>query len=278
MLLAAALLVGVGWSLPVQTGRTVDGPGTASIIASPSFLLSAQRGVVRLAGHTSSRHHEARLRQAVAQHFPDRHHIFEFRPFGPAPDWWPRATTELIGAIASMRSPRVALDDRTLVLRALAEQPGPALDGVVAVAGSLPVSLETDMKILDAGPDIELRSLCARHFEAFRSGPVKFFESETRMRPSARPELERVVALAGACRGATISITGHTDSSGDEAWNRRLSLARARAVGDWLVAHGIEADRLVLTGAGSSEPIADNETRYGRSLNRRIQISFGYDD
>lgn len=277
-LLAAAFVVAAGWSLPVQPGRTLDGPAAASIIASPSFAISAQRGTVILAGHTSSRSHETGLRQAVVQHFPGRNHIFEFRPFGPAPDWWPKATTDLIGAIASTRAPRVRLDDRALVVRALAGQPGTVRDGVAAVAEALPVALETDVQILDAGPDIEARSLCARQFEAFRSGPVNFHESEARMRPSARPELERVVALAGACRGAMIAITGHTDSSGDETWNRRLSLERAHAVGDWLIARGVEADRLVLAGAGSSAPIATNETRYGRSLNRRIEVSFAYDD
>ena len=98
------------------------------------------------------------------------------------------------------------------------------------------------------------------------------------MRPSAYSELERVVALAAACRDATIAITGHTDSSGNEDWNLSLSLQRARAVGDWLVDRGVEADRIVVLGSGSSDPIASNETRYGRSLNRRIDIALAYDD
>ena len=71
---------------------------------------------------------------------------------------------------------------------------------------------------------------------------------------------------------------GYQDASGNEAWNRQLSLERARAVGDWLVAHGVAADRIVFEGAGSSEPVASNETRYGRSLNRRIDIGFAYED
>jgi outer membrane protein OmpA-like peptidoglycan-associated protein len=277
-LLAAALVLGAGWGSPVQPGQTDDGPATAPVITSPSLALSARRGVVTLVGHTVSRRHEARLQQALARHFPDRDHAVEFRPFGPAPDWWAEATVELVGAIAAARAPRVKLDDRGLIVRALARQSAAARDSVVSIARSLPVALETDVRILDAGPDIAVRSLCTRHFGAFRHDPVHFFESQTQMRPSAQPALERVVALAAACRGATISITGHTDSSGDEAWNQRLSLERARAVGDWLVARGVQADRIALTGAGSSEPIAGNDTRYGRSLNRRIDIGFAYDD
>jgi OOP family OmpA-OmpF porin len=273
-----AVVVGSAWALPVQTGVTVDGPATVAVIASPAFTISAQRGVVRLSGHTSSRDHERRLQAVVAQHFPDWDHVFQFRPYGPAPDWWVEATTELIGAIAALRSPRARLDDSGLAVRALAEKPELARYRIAAVSEGLPVALDTDMRILDAGPDVTVRSLCARQFDAYRNGPINFLESQTQMRASARPELERVVALAAACRGALISITGHTDGSGDETWNQALSLARARAVGDWLVAHGVEADRVLFAGAGSSRPIASNDTRYGRSLNRRIDIAFAYED
>ena len=278
LLLAAALVVGAAWSLPVQPGTHVDGPAAIAAVASPVFTIAAQRGVVTLAGHTSSRQHEARLRAIAARAFPDRDYVFEFRPFGPAPDWWIDATTELVRAIATMRSPRVRLDNTSVAVRALAEEPILAKYGIAAVTAALPVPLDTDLRILDAGPDVTVRSLCARQFATFRYGPINFLESQTRMRDSARPELERVVALAAACRGAMISITGHTDASGDATWNQQLSLARARAVGDWLVAHGVEAERVDFTGAGSSEPIASNETRYGRSLNRRIDIAFAYED
>ena len=277
-LLAAALVVGAAWSLPVQPGISVDGPAAIAAITSPAFTISAQGGVVRLSGHTLSRRHEMRLQQVVAQHFPDQDHVFEFRPYGPAPDWWVEATTELIGAIAPLTSPRARLDDAGLAVQALADQPESAKNVVAAVAERLPVALDTDIRILDTGPDVSVRSLCARQFEAYRNGPINFLESQTQMRSSARPELERVVALAAACRGAAISVTGHTDASGDETWNQSLSLARARAVGEWLVAHGVEAERIEFNGAGSSEPVASNKTRYGRSQNRRIDIEFAYED
>ena len=277
-LLIAIAVVGAAWSLPVQPGTSIDAPPTAVVIASPVFAISARPGVVTLTGHTSSREHEARLRAIAARHFPNRDHVFEFRPFGPAPDWWIEATTGLVRAIAAMRSPHARLDETSLAVQALAEEPVLAKYGVAAVTAALPVTLDTDLRILDAGPDVTVRSLCARQFAAFRNGPISFLESRTRMRASAWPELERVVALAAACRGAVISVTGHTDVSGDEAWNQQLSLARAQAVGDWLVARGVEADRFVFAGAGSSEPIASNDTRYGRSLNRRIDIAFAYDD
>ena len=265
--------------MPVQTGITLDGPAAALIIESPSFAISAHQGIVKLVGHTSSRGHEAQVKIVAEEHFPTRSHIFEFRPFGPAPDWWAETTAALVGATASMLAARVRLGDGALVVRALARQPATAEKSIAEIAGLLPVPLETDIRILDAGPpDITARSLCNRHFKAFSNGPINFLESQTKMRPSAYRELERVVALAVACRNATITITGHTDSSGNEDWNLSLSLQRARTVGDWLVNRGVEADRIVVFGSGSSNPIASNETRYGRSLNRRIDIALAYDD
>lgn len=92
------------------------------------------------------------------------------------------------------------------------------------------------------------------------------------MRPSGEAVLDRVVELASTCPQSLIEITGHTDSSGDETSNEILSLQRAQAVARHLAARGISAERLIAIGAGSSKPIADNALRYGRSLNRRIEI------
>jgi len=117
-------------------------------------------------------------------------------------------------------------------------------------------------------------ALCVRAYADHKPGPVNFDESTATFRSSAVPVLQRIVALANTCRSAAIAITGHTDSSGDERWNVHLSLARAEAVVDYLVQRGIAAERLIATGAGSSAPIADNATRYGRGLNRRIEFVF----
>ena len=115
-------------------------------------------------------------------------------------------------------------------------------------------------------------SLCERALVNFRAGPVNFEESAARIRPSGKPVLDRVVELASTCRESVVEITGHTDSSGDETWNRILSLERAQAVADYIAARGIASERLIVMGKGSSKPIADNARRFGRSLNRRIEI------
>ena len=67
-------------------------------------------------------------------------------------------------------------------------------------------------------------------------------------------------------------IGGHTDNVGSEEDNLILSKNRANAVRDYLIAHGVNPDRLVAKGYGESVPVADNETENGRSKNRRTEI------
>ena len=73
--------------------------------------------------------------------------------------------------------------------------------------------------------------------------------------------------------GVWFEIEGHTDSSGDAAYNMLLGEERAMAVRDYLAkAHGIALSRLEVISYGEEEPAADNSTREGRAQNRRVVI------
>ncbi|MEZ4291541.1 MAG: OmpA family protein [Myxococcota bacterium] len=91
-----------------------------------------------------------------------------------------------------------------------------------------------------------------------------------------RPESEPI--LAALQEGLTQSseervlVVGHTSSEGSDAYNLDLSKRRARAVVDALVARGLERTRLEADGRGETQPIADERTDAGRSLNRRVEI------
>jgi len=69
-----------------------------------------------------------------------------------------------------------------------------------------------------------------------------------------------------------VLIVGHTDSTGDEGHNMRLSLARADSVAEHLIATGANADVIATLGLGPRLPIASNDTREGRMQNRRVDI------
>jgi outer membrane protein OmpA-like peptidoglycan-associated protein len=70
-----------------------------------------------------------------------------------------------------------------------------------------------------------------------------------------------------------VRVEGHCDAKGSDAYNIKLSQRRSNAVRDYLIAHGIEADRLVAVGYGESRPVADNGTAEGRARNRRVEFT-----
>ena len=69
-----------------------------------------------------------------------------------------------------------------------------------------------------------------------------------------------------------VSVEGHTDSIGGDAYNMRLSERRAQTVADVLADEGISKSRLDVRGFGKTRPIADNKTAAGRAENRRVEI------
>ena len=72
--------------------------------------------------------------------------------------------------------------------------------------------------------------------------------------------------------GLKVEIQGHTDHTGSDSFNQRLSEKRAKTVYNALVARGVTSDRLVTRGYGESKPITSNKTRNGRAMNRRVQM------
>jgi OOP family OmpA-OmpF porin len=72
----------------------------------------------------------------------------------------------------------------------------------------------------------------------------------------------------------TITIVGHTDSDGNDAYNQKLSETRATAVMQYFLEKGISSGRMKAIGKGESFPIADNKTDAGKAQNRRIEIEF----
>ncbi len=100
-----------------------------------------------------------------------------------------------------------------------------------------------------------------------------FFEfDKANLRPESIPELERLVKLLNDVPTLKIEISGHTDNIGSELYNQQLSEERAKAVVDFLIAKGIDEDRLTYAGYGLTQPIATNETEDGRQMNRRTEF------
>ncbi|HEY3406244.1 MAG TPA: OmpA family protein, partial [Ohtaekwangia sp.] len=86
-------------------------------------------------------------------------------------------------------------------------------------------------------------------------------------------EVENIQQLLKSNPVLKVQINGHTDNTGNAASNKTLSLKRASAVVDYLVAHGVDASRLSAKGFGSERPIVSNDDETGgREINRRTEI------
>lgn len=85
--------------------------------------------------------------------------------------------------------------------------------------------------------------------------------------------LNKAVEVMKVIPNAALNITGHTDSTGNEKQNVTLSKERADAVKEYLVEQGVPSTALTSTGAGSSQPVADNATDQGKFRNRRISFA-----
>ena len=90
--------------------------------------------------------------------------------------------------------------------------------------------------------------------------------------PRSYDELDVLCSIMKDRPSLYIDIIGHTDDIGTETYNNELSLSRAKAVVEYLVAHGIDFGRLSYKGKGHSKPIASNDTMEGRRLNRRVEF------
>jgi OOP family OmpA-OmpF porin len=112
--------------------------------------------------------------------------------------------------------------------------------------------------------------------QVIRLRGVNFDFDKATIRSDAAVILDEAAVLLGeaieACPSRRVAVEGHTDATGPDAYNQGLSERRAASVRDYLVRKGADAGKLETAGYGESRPIAGNETREGRALNRRVEL------
>ena len=102
---------------------------------------------------------------------------------------------------------------------------------------------------------------------------IQFETDSYKLEPVSLIELNKLVQLMNDNPVIQVQISGHTDNTGSDADNLKLSANRAKAVMDYVVSKGIDAKRLTSKGFGASKPVADNATEEGRAQNRRTEFT-----
>ncbi len=101
---------------------------------------------------------------------------------------------------------------------------------------------------------------------------VLFDFNKYSLRPAAREKLAKISGIILSHPGLRLEVDGYTDSVGTEAYNMKLSEARAQGVSSYLIGEGIAPDNITAKGFGKDNPVAPNDTAAGRQKNRRVEM------
>jgi len=105
-----------------------------------------------------------------------------------------------------------------------------------------------------------------------RLNNIFFATGKSALSNESFPELNRIAITMTENKTLAIEIGGHTDNTGGDAFNLKLSQDRADAVQEYLIGKGIEPDRVASKGYGETVPVAKNDTPEGQRLNRRVEF------
>ena len=108
-----------------------------------------------------------------------------------------------------------------------------------------------------------------------KSYQIQFETGSAVIKPESYTALDEILKSSVVAEGLKVGIYGHTDNTGNEGANQKLSEERANSVKSYLISKGLPAKRIESKGLGQTQPIADNKTADGKSKNRRVQIVLG---
>ena len=106
----------------------------------------------------------------------------------------------------------------------------------------------------------------------FDSG-ILFDVNKANLKNNSKTELTKLGTILNKYDDTNILLAGHTDSTGSDEYNLKLSRWRAQSVSDYLTIQNINPERFSVQGYGESDPIASNDTADGRAQNRRVEVA-----
>jgi len=243
-----------------------------SALDAPVFSVQHRPGHLEISGTAASSAHESGLLQIVTDQFTGTDSQTSFSPGVALTEEWEIASKRLLYALAATESAKATMHQDRIEVRGVTADADALTSRLEILRGDTGNGLTIEQDFIVISNSVSLDTLCRRNLSHALTEPVLFRQSSTEIRTSSFAILDKIIELANDCRDSTIAITGHSDASGNETWNRRLSVARAQAVASYITRGGITPARLLVEGLGSAVPIADNATAQGRSINRRIEF------
>ena len=144
---------------------------------------------------------------------------------------------------------------------------------VGAAIGNIFDRQEKELKDKLKGTGVEVRRTGEGEIKLTAPENITFDLNSYVVKPQFRGTLDSVATVLKTYPDSTIIVSGHTDTSGNDAINNPLSVNRAASVASYLQSQGIASSRMTYRGYGSKMPIASNATEAGRAQNRRVEIA-----
>ena len=195
----------------------------------PIMTISSAPLRLTIAGTSSSTNHEVALQRLAGDEFDDAELVAEFLPGILLGGDWERISSRLLYVVASMASAEAQMTAGQVEIRGVTADPGTTTARIGFLREAMPASAELHTDIIVIRSAESLDELCRKAFSALVLGPISFARSSAELRQGSLAALDRITEFAHDCPAATIAITGHTDATGDETWNRELSQARDTA-------------------------------------------------
>jgi outer membrane protein OmpA-like peptidoglycan-associated protein len=157
---------------------------------------------------------------------------------------------------------------------------GAVIGGAVGAAGGYGWSKymenkKAEMQRATAGSGVAVVQTPDNQLKLEVPSDISFAVGRADINPRLRPILDQFASGLGGQANTEVRIIGHTDNTGSDTLNDRLSLERAQSVKNYLMDRGVRADSIQVAGRGEREPVADNSTEAGRARNRRVEIFLG---
>ena len=124
-----------------------------------------------------------------------------------------------------------------------------------------------------AGTGVTVKPNANGNIDLVKPGTITFSFDDATLNNSFKPTLDKLASTMNEYNQNTITIAGHTDSKGTDAYNMKLSRDRAYAVANYLSARGVASNRINVVAYGESRPVADNNSEFGRQQNRRVELT-----
>lgn len=154
---------------------------------------------------------------------------------------------------------------------------GAVIGGAVgAIAGNLWSKRQEERRIAmeqaTRGTSVQVARTADNQLMLNVPSDASFDTGSAAIKPELRNVLDSFARSFSNDPSSRLTVVGHTDNTGSNALNDRLSVERALSVRDYLAARGVSPTRVETTGRGENQPIADNATETGRAQNRRVEI------